>query len=179
MADTRRVYIDACCFVDMVKTKVGKNIAQERELDVWFLKRLLEAARDREIEVYTSVISIAECTHVGDDKIAENVKNEFSRLLMSGQYARLIMLTPFVAEDARDLRWKNGIALKGADGIHVASALATKCEEMLSSNGRLARLGAETGKLQKLGLAVRRGKDTVCLPEKYRQLALDDEQKRH
>ena len=174
MADVRKTYIDTCCFIDMVKTKVGKTLSQDRENDVWFLKRLLEANRDREIEIYTSTLTIAECSHGGDGDISPAVKSEFDRLLMSGQYVRLVQLTPFIATDARNLRWIHGMPIRGADSIHVASALAMKCEEFLSSNGRLARLGLLGTTLARLGLQIRNGRDTQCLPEKYKQLALDD-----
>ena len=29
MADVQRVYIDSCCFIDMVKTKVGRKLATD------------------------------------------------------------------------------------------------------------------------------------------------------
>lgn len=174
MADVAKTYIDSCCFIDMVKTKIGKTLTQDKEQDVWFLKRLLEANRDKEIEVYTSTLTIAECTHGGEGDISPAVRSEFDRLLMSGQYVRLVQMTPFIATDARNLRWDHAIALKGADGIHVASALAMKCEELLSGNGRLNRLNAFSTTLAKLGLHVRNGRDTQCLPLKYRQLRLDD-----
>ncbi|WP_438275807.1 type II toxin-antitoxin system VapC family toxin [Nitrobacter sp.] len=175
MVDVRKVYMDACCFIDMVKVKVGKVVTQDRDIDVWHLKRLLEANRDKEIEIYSSTISIAECTHAGENDISPSVKSEFDRLLMSGQYVRLVQLTPFIATDARDLRWIQSINLKGADSIHVASALAMNCEEFLSSNGRLARLGNAGNALVRLGLQVRGGRQTRCLPERYRQLTLPDE----
>lgn len=170
MADTQKIYIDACCFIDMVKTKVGKTLGQDRENDVWHLKRLLEANRDKEVEIYTSTLSIAECSHVGDVNISPTVQSEFDRLLMSGQYVRLVQMTPFIAVDARGLRWNHGITIRGADSIHVASALAMKCEEFLSCNGRLARVLKHDAALAKLGLNVRNGRDTQCLPDKYRQL---------
>jgi hypothetical protein len=175
MAEARKTYIDACCFIDMVKTKIGKALIQEKEHDVWYLKRLLEAHRDREIEIYTSTLTIAECSHGGDGDISATTKSEFTRLLISGQYVRLVQMTPFIAIDARDLRWVRGLAIKGVDGIHVASALAVKCEEFLSSNGRLNRLGLISGTLARLGLHVRNGRDTQCLPEKYKQLKLHDD----
>jgi PIN domain len=175
MADVRKIYIGTCCFIDMVKTKIGKTLIQDKEHDVWFLKRLLEANRDKEIEIYTSTLTIAECSHGGDGDISPTVKSEFTRLLMSGQYVRLVQMTPFIGTDARDLRWVHGIALKGADSVHVASALAMKCEEFLSSNGRLTRLGRVSTELAKLGLQVRNGRDTQCLPEKYKQLVLGDD----
>jgi hypothetical protein len=109
------------------------------------------------------------------ETLAPTVKSEFDRLLMSGQYVRLVQMTPFIAVDARDLRWVHGIALKGADSVHVASALAMKCSEFLTSNGRLARLSLVATSLVKLGLHVRSGQNTQCLPERYRQLMLAED----
>jgi len=139
MSNGQKVYLDACCFIDMVKTQVKKTLEKDRELNVW-----------------------------------HSVKSEFTRLLMSGQYVRLVQLTPFIAVDARDLRWTHGIALRGADSIHVASALAMQCEEFLSANGRLNKLNSVSVALAKLGLHVRSARETQCLPEKYKQLTLDD-----
>lgn len=177
MAEARKIYIDSCCFIDMVKTETGKSTEDEREKDVWCLKRLLEANRDGEVEVYSSTLTIAECIHAGKHPVPDDVKSLFTRLLTSGQYLRLVQLTPFIAEEARDLRWDRGIALSGADGVHVASALDRECEEFLTSDGRIHRVSKFSDELSKLGLYVRHGRDTVCLPAKYRQLDLpgDDE----
>ncbi len=60
------------------------------------------------------------------------------------------------------------------DSIHVASALEMGCEEILSSDEKLGRLLKNKGALLKLGLQVRSGRQTRCLPLKYRQLELDD-----
>lgn len=177
MAEIRRIYIDSCCFIDMVQVAVGKTVASDKEKDVWHLKRLLEAVRDKEIAAFTSTLTIAECQHVGDGKVTEGVKSQFSRLLMSGQYVNLVQATPFIAQDARDLRWIKGISLRGADGLHVASALAMKCEEFLSSDNRIGRINAVAKVLVKDSLRVCRGKDTQCLPDKYRQLNLDENSK--
>lgn len=177
MADVRRVYIDSCAFIDMVKVAVGKVIDSDRESDVWHMKRLLEASRDKEVEVFTSTLTISECTHIGDDDISDEVKSNFSALLTSGQYVRLVQTTPFIGEDARDLRWRHDIRLKGADSLHVATALDRKCEEFLTTNGRLQRLGPQSKKLLIMGLRVYAGRFTQCLPEKYRQLRLGDDGK--
>jgi predicted nucleic acid-binding protein len=174
MPDLRRVYVDSCCFIDMVKFAVGHSELNEREKDVWTLKKLLEAHRDKEIKVFTSTLTIAECTHIGEIKLSERVKSEFTRLLMSGQYLHLVQITPFIATDARDLRWNHGINLRGADGIHVACALAMKCEEFLSCDEKLTRVEAQGDKLLNLGLSPRRAAATLCLPEQYRQLGLDN-----
>ena len=127
MADAQRIYIDSCCFIDMVKTKVGKKLVSDREMDVWFLKRLLEANRDGEVHCFTSTFSIAECSHDGDGKVTDTVKSEFNRLLMSGQYIRLVQMTPFIAQDARDLRWNHNLGIRGGGRY---SCCVCYCNEM-------------------------------------------------
>ena len=163
MADVQRVYLDSCCFIDMVKTKVGRKLTTDREMDVWTLKRLLEANRDSEVQCFTSTLSIAECSHDGEGKVTDEVKSEFNRLLMSGQYIRLVQMTPFIAQDARDLRWNHGFNIKGADGIYVASALAMKCDELISCNGKLERLIKSKAAFAKLGLAIK-SRQGYCVP---------------
>ena len=173
MAELRRVYIDTCCFIDLVRVAIGKAATTDKENDVWHVKKLLEAHRDGEVQIFTSSLTIAECRHGGEGEVTPEVKSQFSRLLMSGQYVRLVQMTPFIAQDARDLTWAHGIALKGADSVHVASAIDRKCEELLTGDGRLGRLGAVGGPLQKFGLSCREGRNTECLPTKYRQQGLD------
>ena len=96
-----------------------------RNADVWFLWKMLEAHKEKDIEVFTSVLTIAECTHA-DGNSEQKVRELCTRLLMSGQYVTLVQPTPFIGADARDLRWIHGIALKGADALHVASGLDRK-----------------------------------------------------
>jgi predicted nucleic acid-binding protein len=179
VADLRRVYVDTCCFIDLVRVEIGKGVAPDKENDAWHVKKLLEAHRDGELEIFTSTLTIAECRHGGEGNVTDAVKSQFMRLLMSGQYVRLVQMTPFIAQDARDLTWAHGIALRGADSIHVASAIDRKCEEFLTSNGRLGRVGALNGPLQKFGLHCREGRLTECLPMKYRQQELGDGQTTH
>ena len=143
MPDLRRTYVDSCCFIEMVKTEIGQAVTTDRQQDVWYFKKLLEAHRDREVRIFTSTLSIAECSHAGKSNIGDKTKSEFTRLLISGQYVQLVQMTPFIAMDARDLRWNRGIALRGADAIHIASALAMNCEEFLSCDQKLIRIEAQ------------------------------------
>lgn len=172
MADLRRVYVDTCSFVDLVK---GGGAA-DKENDIWHLKRLMEAHRDGEVLLFTSTLTIAECRHAGASPPPEAVKSQFTRLLMSGQYVRLVQMTPFIAQDARDLSWAHGINLRGADSIHVASAIESKCEELLTSDRRMGRVGQHADTLARFGLVCREARDTQCLPQRYRQQDILDEQ---
>ena len=171
MADKRSVYMDSCCFIDMVKVDIGQSLTNSRALDVWYLKQLVQACRDGEIDVMTSIITIAECTHADGD-LSQKVQSAFHSLLMSGQYVKLVQPTPFIAVDARDLRWRHNISVRGADAIHIASALDRKCEEFITTDEQAKKMAAKAT-LATLGLRMIRASETTCLPAKYLQLKLD------
>ena len=75
--------------------------------------------------------------------------------------------TVAIAEQARNSRWIHGLALKGADAIHVASALAMKCDELIATDGNGLLNRAEA--LAKLNLRVCRPSDTKLLPPEFLQ----------
>ena len=155
----------------MAKQEVGKKIEEGRDDDVEYCKLLLEAAKNEDIEIYTSMLTVAECTHAGQD-VSDDVKNLFRGILTSGQYVVLVQPDIFVAEKARDLRWNHDIRLSGVDGIHVASALDMGCSEFLT-NDRLIKKD-DKAKIEALGLKIILPKDTKELPEKYRQRDITD-----
>ena len=170
MADPRRSYLDSCCFIDLAKQAIG-TLPADRASSTWYVWKLLEANKDGEIEVFTSTLTIAECTHA-DGNIEQRIRDLFIRLLMSGQYTRLVQPTPFIAAAARDLRWNHDIALRGADYLHVASALAIGATELLTTD---AGMLAQAAKISALGLRVVAPQLTVVLPEHYRQGELLDD----
>jgi predicted nucleic acid-binding protein len=164
MADKARVYMDSCCFIDMAKQAIG-TLPTHRNQDVWYCWKLLEANKDGEIEVLTSVLTIAECTHA-DGNSDQKVRDLFTRVLMSGQYVQLVQPTPFIAADARDLRWQHGLTLRGADALHVASALFLKATDFLTTDDKIVKSATAIGTL---GLRVSSPAKTGCLPMRYRQ----------
>jgi len=171
MADKLGIYFDSCCFIDMVKLEVGIVLGEDREKDVWYMKQLLQAARDGEIMVFTSTLAIAECT-TADGNVTDQVKDTFTRLLVSGQYVVLVQPTPFIMSDARDLRWAHKLALRGADSVHIASALDRKCNEFVTTDGQTKKFKAKQA-LQSMGLNLICGHETKCLPHKYLQGSFD------
>jgi predicted nucleic acid-binding protein len=164
MAERVKVYLDSCCFIDMAKQSIGL-LPTARNQDVWYCWKLLEANRDKEIDVITSVLTIAECTHAAGNTDTK-VKDLFTRVLMSGQFVQLVQPTPFIAADARDLRWQHGLTLRGADALHVASAIFLKASDFLTTDDKI--LNSKTA-IGVLGLQVRAPAKTSCLPVRYRQ----------
>jgi predicted nucleic acid-binding protein len=158
----------------MAKATVGR-LEKTRDNDAWFLQKLMQAAVAGDVHIFTSTVSIAECTHA-EGVITDQVKTLFTGLLTSGVYVRLVQDSLFIAEDARNLRWDHGINLSGLDAIHLASALAAGCEEFITTDGRIKNTQGKLFKaieaLGKLGLRVVAASSTRCLPNKYRNLKL-------
>ena len=179
MSDPTHVYLDACCFIDVVKSDISAQLEDGRETEVWYIKRLLQAHRDREITVYTSVLSIAEAAHAGTNPVPETVQRGLEALLTSGQYVHLVQSTPFVCIDARNLRWVDGINLRGPDSIHLASAIDRECSEILTMDGRFGRIDTYRTLISAKGLSVAKPSDTKSLPSKYLQGDLLNDQPKH
>ena len=124
------IYFDAQPITEL--TKYSKRTHDRiREQDCQMMQRILHAANNREISLYTSSISIAECVSAGDDW-GKDVQEFLVNLLSSGRMFKLVQDSIFIAEQARDLRWKHNIRLRGMDAIHVASAIDAECTEFLT-----------------------------------------------
>ena len=175
MTTKDRVYFDSCCFIDMVKIDLNKDdltIPEERKNNVWFLKRLSDASFNGDIEIVTSTVTVAECIHFGDGKIDDKGKDLFMKYLMSGRVVLQVSTDPFVAERARDLYWKHNIYLKGADLIHVASAIMTNCSEFITTDERILKRGKfidSIPAINALGLNIIQASESKILPASYRQ----------
>lgn len=169
MTDLDKVYIDACLFIDMAKHELVMASKDVNERNVWLIKRFIKAAKDKNIQVLTSSLSIAECTHIeGKGSPSDEARQFFDGLLASGRSGvDLVQPTLTIIRKARDLRWIHGIPLKGAlDAIHVASALDRKCGELLTTDKKILN---KNNKLHKLGLKICEPEETTLLPDKYRQ----------
>lgn len=166
------VYIDSCCFIDLVKHLVAK-LPDSANPDAWYTKQLLQAHYDREIQVITSVLSIVECVGIepGQAQVPTEVQAHFRRLLTSGQYLSLVQTTPRTGTIGQDLRWKHELVLGGPDAIHLASALEMKAAEFITNDSRLKKpkVAAAVPKLGAAGLKLIRASQTGQLPDKYRQ----------
>ena len=60
------VYMDSCCFIDMVAYDTNNKVLEERKEHIWYYKRLILASKNEEITVITSYLTINECLYVKD-----------------------------------------------------------------------------------------------------------------
>lgn len=73
-----KLYIETTSFIDMAKEAVG-TLPKDRDDDVWFSKKLLEANRDGKVTMYTATLTIAECQHA-DGITDERVQKVFKTM---------------------------------------------------------------------------------------------------
>jgi predicted nucleic acid-binding protein len=173
MSELPRLYVESHPLIDLVKVNVGLPPKTGAEKDAWYLERILEAARAGEVELFTSTLTIAECTHVSDPTKLEMAKPIFLGLLASGKSGiRLVQTTLSVVERARDLRWFSSLKLSGADAIHVASALHLRCDELLTGEGKILQ---SAPLLAPMSLCACAPSATILLPPKYLQDNLEFE----
>lgn len=168
------VYMDSCCFIDIVATSEGIETKEDRTREVWFYRKLLEASKNDEITVITSYLTIVECTFVRnkEDKkiLTDEVKRLFNSIILSGlEGVRAVFPTHDVIERARQLNWDHDITCKPFDSLHIATALKKKCVEFITTDiGSIDRNG-NIEKIKALGLNIIKSPNTKILPESYTQ----------
>ncbi len=134
---------------------------------------MIEASRNGEVHVYTSMLTMNECLYVKDDGeklINIDVKNKFRSIFESGKSGVYsVNSTIFIHERARDLTWEDGLGgLKPMDSIHIATALELNCIELFTGDERHFLRNAK--EIKKLGISVIRPSQTKLLPDKYLQM---------
>lgn len=180
MPEVYSVYIDSCCFIDLAKQAKGISLTQEKSDDAWHSWKLIQAARDGKIKLWTSAFTQVECVGVKENDGANapmifdtEVRRLFDSILASGRSGVIpVQPTYFITKAARDLYWDSGVFCKPADRLHLATAISVGCSEFLTGDGRINQ--TQRRQLEKkFGLNVIRPKDTKVLPGEYRQLLID------
>ncbi len=173
------VYMDTCCFIDLAKTALSVHTSPKREPHIFYCRKFLDAARAKDVIVYTSTATVVECVHITDDSQpgkpiveGEAARALFRGMLMSGKSGVMpVMPSPRITEAARDLRWVHEISCKPMDRLHLATAIEMKCTHFFTTDGRLGPENVK--KLAGLGLAVSTADSVVnLLPNQYRQFEL-------
>ena len=174
MTTNIRIYFDACCFIDLAKDDALGQVEAGRDHHVWYCRKFLEAHRGEDVVVYSSTISVAECTHLKDETrepiITEEIKNRFRAFLLSGRAITPVLPTPKIMDVARDITWEHSIRASGVDRIHLATAMQMGCGYFLTSDATLIKRATE---FEALGLKICMANDAKeLLPNKYKQLPL-------
>jgi predicted nucleic acid-binding protein len=134
--------------------------------EVDMIERIMRCARGGDIELHTSIITVAEVLHLGDKPPPSDLKPQVERLILSGRDGIIATSpSPPIVLLARDLAVVDGLWERVADRIHVATALTVKAQEFLSVDGRLAQ---RIGKSDVRGCRIIPPASTSLLPDRYR-----------
>lgn len=167
-----KIYLDACCYIDLAQEDAGYQPDGSKD-HVWYCRQFLDAAKQKDVEVYGSILLITECTYVRDGRnkvLNEEVKNLFRAMLLSGKTVTPIQPTPTIAERARDLSWSDEFSFGSMDSVHLATALIHKCNLFITRDKKIID---NKDKLKTLSISVGHA-DTFksWLPDKYKQQTL-------
>ena len=184
MSNEPRIYIEACPLIDLAKFKARRPLGTSpdaiavRQRDVWYIKRILAAAKDRAVVTFTSFVTIAECLQVRNPDEPRAIPDAdtqrfYSELLTSGK-AGLVLVYPTqsIMGRVRELWWRHGIFLKPLDAIHVATALDRRCTEIWTRDRDIV---AQKDRLAQLKLSVISPSETALLPAAYAQDDFDEQ----
>jgi predicted nucleic acid-binding protein len=123
--DYRRVYLDADVYLGLIKGEPGR-------LEV--ARGLLNAGQDGRIEVVASTLIYAEVCGHGDVRAAANqadVDQKIESFFENG-FIRWVEVDLVIAREARRLSRTH--RLRGADAIHLASAIRASVDVLMTWN---------------------------------------------
>lgn len=161
-----RLYVDSCCLIESLKGDDGTS-DPSRKAGLDMLRRILQAARDDRLTVFTSLMTVAEVIKAGATPIDDETKRKIERLILSGRDGiTTVGLSPLIVLKARDLAWNEGLmSVRGADRIHLAAAIVAGAKEFVSWDNRL---GKKVNKSSVSGLQLIEPSATNLLPDEYR-----------
>lgn len=136
-ASPRRIYFDANIFLAYVGNEEGRA---DR------VQTLLDEGRRGEIEIVTSVLSIAEVAygaHERDHGLTEAGEDAIEQLWTPGSPITLVDVSQAVTRHARKMirraKTQNLSGLRGADAIHLATAHMFGCDVIFTYEGEARR----------------------------------------
>ncbi len=128
-ADQIRVYADACVFIAFVGNEEGRA-------DI--VQAVLDDARNRRIELLTSVLSIAEVAFAANDStgvVSPEDEQAIDQLWVPASPITLVDVSETVTRTARSLIRQargGGGGVRSADALHLASAQLHGCSRFFT-----------------------------------------------
>jgi predicted nucleic acid-binding protein len=126
LAELDRIYVDANIFIYFVEGE-----GPERET----VTALFVEAAERDVQLVTSEITIAECLRGALSSHDETAASTYRDLMSNGAIVELVAADPVLYEYAAMAG--SMFSLKLIDSIHVASAVIAECGAFLTNDKRI------------------------------------------
>jgi predicted nucleic acid-binding protein len=133
MANIKRVYWDACCWIAYIKQEVV-DVNGKRENRYEMCRQTLLEADKGAVEIVTSAFTLAEVCKSSEvkDSPVDHLPSFFDK-----SYILLVPVDKNVGLRAQSLQLAGLVGLKPPDTVHVASAIIAKCEELHTFDRRI------------------------------------------
>ncbi|MCY3867486.1 MAG: PIN domain-containing protein [Chloroflexi bacterium] len=129
LSKVRRLYIDSAPLIYYVE----ENAAY---LDK--MREIVGIVDQTDLLAFSSVLTLAEVLvwplRQGDQQLVQ----AYQEILVAGDDYELVVVTPEIAVTAADIRARYGLGTP--DSLHVATAIATHCDAMLTNDSDMKRI---------------------------------------
>ena len=132
------VYWDACSWIALIQDEIVTLRDGSIERRGQMCRTVLEAAKAKKFEIFTSAFSLAEVnkTHsAGEVNTQDKLKDFFEN-----DFIIIVELDRFAGELARDLMQSGFVGLKPPDATHLSSAALSGVDEMHTFDQKLLNL---------------------------------------
>ncbi len=124
-----RLYVDSAPLIYYVEEN---SIYLER------MRQIVNYIDMTSLVAYSSVLTLAEVLVLPLRKGDGGLVQAYREILLSGDDYELVAVTPEIAVSAAEIRARYGLGTP--DSLHVASAVATHCDAMLTNDSDMKRI---------------------------------------
>jgi len=137
--EPQRIYWDSCAYISCIEETPGRRDV------LWQIVRQAEAG---EIVFVASALVIAEVSRLKNSPLSKKEQARKIQEFFENDFIKIRVLDRKTAEDAAEIGRQFG--LRGADTVHVATALRAKCHSLQTydgENGEAKKLLAFDGRI--------------------------------
>ena len=129
LSKVRRLYIDSAPLIYYVE----ENAAY---LDM--MREIVGIVDQTDLLAFSSVLTLAEVLVLPLRQGDQQLVQAYQEILVASDDYELVVVTPEIAVTAADIRARYGLGTP--DSIHVATAIATHCDAMLTNDSDMKRI---------------------------------------
>lgn len=100
--------------------------------------RIVSIIDETDLVAYSSVLTLAEVLVMPLRQGDQGLVQAYQAILLAGDDYELVVVTPEIAVTAAEIRARYGLG--APDALHVASAVATQCDAMLTNDSDMKRI---------------------------------------
>ncbi len=129
LINVQRLYVDSAPLIYYVE----ENLAYLEKM-----RKIVGIIDTTDLLAYSSVLTLTEVLvmplRLGDRRLVQ----AYQEILLAGDDYEIVAVTPEIAATAADIRARYGLGTP--DSLHVACAVATQCDAMLTNDSDMKRI---------------------------------------